>query len=127
MLQVGVWCANIHLHLACHAGLAKKALAAAGQQKPGKLSKFQAISNKMYDILKMDVPGCEVKLAKVNTTLDAQLKVWRESGDKNQSAAVIISNTGGGKQESVPAPKSIINVDKANVHLCASHVHAFGH
>jgi hypothetical protein len=48
---------------------------------------FQAIINKMYDILKMDVPGCEVKLAKVNTTLDAQLKVWQESGDKNQSAA----------------------------------------
>jgi hypothetical protein len=30
----------------------------------------------MYDILKKDVPGCKDKLAKVITTLDAQLKVW---------------------------------------------------
>jgi hypothetical protein len=48
---------------------------------------IQAIINKMYDILKMEVPGREDKLAKVSTTLDAKLKVWQESGDRNESAA----------------------------------------
>jgi hypothetical protein len=48
---------------------------------------FQAIIHKMYDILKMDVPGCEDKLANVNTIMDAQLKGWRESDDRNISAA----------------------------------------
>jgi hypothetical protein len=52
-----------------------------------KRASVQAIIHKMYDILKMDVPGCEDKLAKVNTILDSQLKGWRESDDRNISAA----------------------------------------
>jgi hypothetical protein len=79
-----VWCANIHLYLACHAGLAKKLWQQLGSRNR---ESFQAIINKMYDILKMDVPGCEYKVAKVSTTLVAQLKVWREADDRNESAA----------------------------------------